>query len=185
MLLKTPILFILFIFFLLPLGCTKLDENAPVRSVEKENLPDQESWESTITITKDGKRFAEVWAGYIAFYNNEKITILKDSLHADFYDKNGQHNSTLTADSGTVHNQTNDLNAYGNVVVVSDSGVVLETEILYWSNQKQKIISDVPVRFTTSEDTLIGDSFVSNPDLTNYEIRNARGYSRRKIPIKK
>jgi hypothetical protein len=84
-----------------------------------------------------------------------------------------------------VHNQTNDLTAYGNVVVVSDSGIVLQTEVLFWDNEKQKIISEVPVRFTTKDDTLIGDSFVSNPDLTNYEIRNARGYSRRKIPIEK
>ena len=166
-------------------GCTKIDENTPVESVDNKNFPDQESWKSEITITKEGKRFAQIWAGYIAFYNEKKITILTDSVHADFYDKNGKHNSTLTADSSVVHNQTNDLTAYGNVVVVSDSGIVLQTEVLFWDNEKQKIISDVPVRFTTGEDTLIGDSFVSNPDLTNYEIRNAHGYSRRKIPIKK
>ena len=166
-------------------GCTKIDENTPVESVDKKNYPDQESWKSEITITKDGKRFAQIWAGYIAFYNEKKITVLTDSVHADFYDKNGKHNSTLTADSSVVHNQTNDLTAYGNVVVVSDSGIVLQTEVLFWDNEKQKIISEVPVKFTTKEDTLIGDSFVSNPDLTNYEIRNARGYSRRKIPIEK
>jgi len=166
-------------------GCTKIDENTPVESVDKKNFPDQESWKSEITITKDGKRFAQIWAGYIAFYNEKKITVLTDSVHADFYDKDGEHNSTLTADSSVVHNQTNDLTAYRNVVVVSDSGIVLQTEVLFWDNEKQKIISEVPVRFTTKDDTLIGDSFISNPDLTNYEIKNARGYSRRKIPIKK
>ena len=133
-------------------GCTKIDENTPVESVDNKNFPDQESWKSEITITKEGKRFAQIWAGYIAFYNEKKITILTDSVHADFYDKNGKHNSTLTADSSVVHNQTNDLTAYGNVVVVSDSGIVLQTEVLFWDNEKQKIISDVPVRFTTGED---------------------------------
>lgn len=108
--------------FVMLSGCTKIDENTPVESVDKKNFPDQESWKSEITITKDGKRFAQIWAGYIAFYNEKKITVLTDSVHADFYDKNGKHNSTLTADSSVVHNQTNDLTAYGNVVVVSEIG---------------------------------------------------------------
>ena len=101
------------------------------------------------------------------------------------FDRDGSHNSVLTADSGLVFNQTNNLVAYGEVVVVSDSGIVLETQELRWDNEKQKIISDVPVRFTTEDDTLVGDSFISDPDLSNYEIRNARGYSRRTIPLEK
>ena len=180
---KITVLIILAIFMIL--NCSKIEEEQPFTSAEQKKFPDQESWESTITMTKEGKRFAEVWAGYIAVYNSENITILKDSIHADFFDKNGNHNSVLTADSGIVMNNTNNLSAFGNVVVISDSGIVLESEELNWDNEKQKIISNVEVRFTTADDTLIGDSFISNPDLTNYEIENARGYSRRKIPITK
>jgi LPS export ABC transporter protein LptC len=169
----------------LVLSCQKLEEDAVTTALDKNRVPDQESWQSTFTITQDGKKFAEVWSGYIAFFNELGHTYLKDSIHADFFDKEGRHNSVLTADSGIVYNQTNSLVAFGDVVVVSDSGVVLETEKLRWDNELQKIISDVEVRFTTLEDTLIGDSFISDPDLTNYEIRNARGYSRRKIPMEK
>jgi hypothetical protein len=84
-----------------------------------------------------------------------------------------------------VFSQTNNLIAYGEVQVVSDSGVVLETQELRWDNEKQKIISEVAVRFSTQTDTLLGDSFISDPDLTDYEIKNARGYSRRIIPMEK
>ena len=169
----------------LGLSCQKLEEDTATTGLDKNQVPDQESWQSTFTITQDGKKFAEVWSGYIAFFNELGHTYLKDSIHADFFDKEGQHNSVLTADSGIVYNQTNSLIAFGDVVVVSDSGIVLETEKLRWDNELQKIISDVEVRFTTLEDTLIGDSFISDPDLTNYEIRNARGYSRRKISMEK
>ena len=162
-----------------------MEEQTPAASLDPENIPDQESWQSTITITQDGKKFAEVWAGYISFFNAKGMTFLKDSIHADFFDRDGSHNSILTADSGVVFNQTNNLIAYGEVVVVSDSGIVLETRELRWDNEKQKIISNVPVRFTTLDDTLVGDTFISDPDLTNYEIRNARGYSRRTIPLEK
>lgn len=166
-------------------NCTSIEEQTPAGSLDPNSIPDQESWNSTITITQEGKKFAEIWAGYISFYNQQGKTFLKDSIHADFFDRDGSHNSVLTADSGIVFNQTNNLVAYGKVVVVSDSGIVLETQELRWDNEKQKIISDVPVRFTTQDDTLVGDSFISDPDLSNYEIRNARGYSRRTIPIKK
>ncbi len=176
---------ILFLFFLGIRCSSPQQEGATGEAKKKVEFPDQESWGSTVTITQQGRKVAEVWAGYIALYNKKNITVLKDSIHVDFYNREGKHMSVLTADSGFVYNRTNDLEARGHVVVVSDSGVVLETEVLRWDNRNQKIVSDVPVRFTTAEDTLIGDSFVSDPDLRNYELRNARGYSRRKIPMEK
>jgi LPS export ABC transporter protein LptC len=175
----------IFLLFLAIQGCGNIEENQSTASLEKKVIPDQESWQSTIIMTRDAKKFAEIWAGYIAYYNEKGETILTDSIHADFYDRNGVHNSVLTADSGVVYNKTNNLFAYGNVVVVSDSGIVLQTEKLRWDNDRQKIVSDVAVKFTTDEDTLIGDSFISDPDLQNYEITNARGYSQRKIPLEK
>lgn len=150
-----------------------------------EELPDQESWQSTIIITREGKLMAEVWAGHVANYNKKNQTVLKDSVHVDFYDREGKHNSVLTSREGMVDNRTRNLTAIGNVVVVSDSGVVLETEKLMWDNLKQKIISDVAVKFTTLTDTLLGDSFISDPDLANYEIHNARGYSKRTLKMEK
>jgi len=182
---KTIFKFLLIFLVYFLVDCTSIEEQTPAGSIDPKGIPDQESWESTITITQDGKKFAEIWAGYISFYNVQGKTFLKDSIHGDFFDKDGSHNSVLTADSGIVFNQTNNLIAFGEVVVVSDSGIVLETQELRWDNEKQKIMSDVPVRFTTQDDTLVGDSFVSDPDLSNYEIRNARGYSRRTIPLEK
>lgn len=166
-------------------ACSTTQEEPSGPRPENEGLPDQESWHSTIIITKDGRRMAEVWAGYIATYNEKNETALKDSIHIDFYDQEGNHNSVLTAKEGLVYNQTNNMVAIGNVIVVSDSGIVLETEELQWNNQRQKIISDVPVIFTTETEKLNGDSFISDPDLKNYEIKNARGYTEKIIPLKK
>ncbi len=157
-------------------------ENTPESSVES---PDQESWESTIVISKHGRRVAKIWAGYISVYNSKNKTFLKDSLHVDFYDHTGKHKSVLTSREGVVDNRTENLRAMGRVIVVSDSGIVLETDELIWDNEKQKIISESPVKFTTETDTLTGRSFISEPDLSNYEIRGARGYSKRTIPVEK
>lgn len=169
-------------------GCTSGREEPSQPAVAPDTtiaFPDQESWQSTLVISKEGRRVAKVWAGYIATYNKKNVTILTDSIHVDFYDRQGRHKSVLTAREGEVDNRTENLRAIGNVVVVSDSGVVLETAELLWDNRNQKIVSEVPVKFTTRTDTLIGDSFISDPDMVNYEIRNARGYSKRTIPLKK
>ena len=182
-LLKIVAVGIAIIFFMF-CSSTSEDEGA-VTPAQRKNIPDQESWKSTILITRNGRKVAEVWAGYLAYYQKQAHTILKDSIHVDFYDSHGNHNSVLTAREGEVFNRTSDLIARGNVVVVSDSGVVLRTEELRWDNQRQKIVSDKKVFFTTERDTLVGDAFISDPDLKHYEIRNPRGYSRRAVPIKK
>lgn len=185
---KKTRIFLMLILGLLLFACSNEQQQPSTTATdtgEAVELPDQESWESTIMLTRDGKRMAEVWAGYLASYNKRNETVLKDSVHVDFYDREGRHKSVLTSREGIVDNRTKNLTAIGNVVVVSDSGIVLETEELMWDNQKQKITSDVSVKFTTLIDTLIGDSFVSDPDLVNYEIKNARGYSKRTIKMEK
>jgi LPS export ABC transporter protein LptC len=179
--LKLIALILIFVLY----SCSSTQEEPSGPRPENEGLPDQESWNSTIIVTRDGRRMAEVWAGHIATYNQKNETVLKDSIHIDFYDQEGNHNSVLTANEGIVYNQNNNMIAIGNVIVVSDSGIVLETEELKWNNQTQKIISDVPVIFTTETEKLNGDSFVSDPDLKDYEIKNARGYTDKIIPLKK
>ena len=176
------------VLFLLLIACgtsqdNGLSESEPVEETVVEEAPDQESWQSTVIISENGRLVAEVWANYIAVYNKQKRTYMKDSIHVDFYNREGKHNAVLTADAGTFEQQTQNLTALGNVIVVSDSGVVLETEALMWDNKQQKIISEVPVKFMNATDTLYGDSFISDPDMINYDIKNPRGYSRRAIPV--
>lgn len=164
-------------------SCGSEEDGAPRLTKQTVPAPDQESWKSQVVITDNGRRVAEIWAGYIAVFNRENRTVLKDSIHVDFYNSLGKHKSVLTADEGIVSNTTNDLLARGHVVVTSDSGVVLKTTELTWKHQIQKIISNVPVVFTTATDTLMGDSFISDADLRNYEIKNARGFSHRNFKL--
>ena len=69
--------------FLFSLLACNTSEEEPSGPKPDELLPDQESWQSTIIITKDGRRMAEVWAGHIATYNEINETTLKDSIHID------------------------------------------------------------------------------------------------------
>ncbi|MCK5076198.1 MAG: LPS export ABC transporter periplasmic protein LptC [Calditrichia bacterium] len=172
---------ILFLFiFLLLVSCSDVQNNQPQKA-RNASIPDQESFNSTINITKEGKQVAKIWASHMLAYNKKNEFYLKDSIHVDFYNKEGMHNSVLTANEGIVYNNTNNLKAIGNVVVVSDSGITLLTEELEWINKRQKLIADTSVIFITEQDSLFGDYFESDPDLKEYIIRNTSGVSTREM----
>ncbi len=166
-------------------GCTQQESPKKVSSTPAE-YPDQESWNTTIKITKEGRVAGLVWAGYVRKFTKKQKTFLSDSIKIDFYNQQGRHNSVLYARGGEVNDKIQDMVAYGNVVVVSDSGLTLYTDTLKWDNKKQKLYSEIPIMITTDEgDTLYGDRFISDPDLTNYEIVNPRGKSTKKVDIEK
>ena len=172
-----------FVILIFIFSCTQQEDKKQVTQTPAD-YPDQESWDATIKLTKEGKISGLVQAGYIRKFSNKQKTFLSDSIRIDFYNQQGQHNSVLYALGGEVNDKVQDMLAYGNVVVVSDSGITLYTDTLKWDNKRQKIISDIPIMITTSEgDTLYGDSFISDPDLSNYEIENPRGKSTKKISI--
>ena len=172
---------ILFLNILLILtGCGDTQQTSGYRPSAKEN-PDQESWGNNFEVMVEGKPRAIIWSGYFAKYGKKRYMFFADSIHIDFYNNMGIHQSELFADSGEYFENRNDIVAWGNVRVVSDSGIVLQTTKLRWDNRKQKIISNAECRFYTLSDTLYGDYFESDPDLTNYIITNPRGVSHRKL----
>ena len=156
------------------------------KSVSSDNnvYPDQESWDAIILITKDGKIVGNLKAGHVQKFTQKKITLLDENLQVDFYNEMGEHTSVLTSDGGKVFDLKQDMVAYGNVVVVSDSGLTLFTDTLKWNNKEQKICSEIPVKIISQDqDTLYGDSFISDPNLINYEIVNPRGKSKKTLTL--
>lgn len=165
-------------------ACTEFDDRDEVQvNEEVTDFPDQESWNATMYFTKEGKKRAILTAGYIAKYSKKKITLLKERMQVDFFDSEGNHKSVLNSEEGKVYDGKQDMVAIKNVVVVSDNGNHLYCEELHWKNEEQKIVSNVPVMITTDEDTLYGDSLISDPELHNYEITNAHGSSQKKISL--
>ncbi len=176
-------LFFSLIILLVVFACSQEQQKA-VQSTENKELPDQESWNATVLITKEGKTVGVLKAGHVQKFSKKNLTLLDGNIKVDFFDEKGNHKSVLTARGGRINDLTQDMEAYGKVVVISDSGVTLFTDTLKWDNKNQKIYSDIPIMLTTEEhDTLYGDSFRSDPDLVDYEITNPRGRSSKAIKI--
>lgn len=174
---------ILLLLILLLSGCSN-EQKVNTTVAVPDDYPDQESWNTFLVITREGKTIGNLKAGYVQKYSKKNITLLSDSISVDFYNDKGQHTSLLTAKGGKVFDSSQDMLAFGNVVVVSDSGVTLYGDTLRWDNKNQKIYSDIPVKLTTREhDTLYGDRFISDRHLNDYEIINPRGKSSKSIKI--
>ena len=156
-------------------GCEEKIKPSVLGGVSGASLPTQESWNATVTFTDSGVVKAILKAGHISEYEGSKQTSLDKGVHVDFFDEHGIHSSVLTSETGKVDEATNNLEAIGNVVVVSDSGVVVETEKLFWDNQRQLIHSDEFVKITSPKENLQGHGFESDQNLKNYKIFRVTG----------
>jgi len=61
------------------------------------------------------------------------------------------------------------------VVAVSNNGEILETELLFWNEPKDKIWSDRFVRFTQGDQIIMGTGFESDTRFSNWTIKNVTG----------
>lgn len=139
------------------------------------DVPNQESWNSTITFTDSGRVTGILRAGHIAAFSEKKITQLDSNVTVDFYDDKQQHASILTSKRGFVNDITRDFEAHENVVVVSDSGTTLRTQELYWSNATQKIHTPAYVEITSPSEQIQGHGLESDRSLKHYIIFKVTG----------
>jgi len=141
-------------------------------SIKGEELPDQESWNSTVFFTDSGKTRAILYAGHLRAFSKNKETFLDSNIRVDFYNMNEVKTTTLTAKRGKVDEKTNNLFAMDSVVTVNDSGIVITTDEMMWRNKDRKIISEKFVTIITPSEKIEGYGFESDQSLRNYVIYN-------------
>ncbi|TAK67278.1 MAG: LPS export ABC transporter periplasmic protein LptC [Bacteroidetes bacterium] len=159
-------------------GCEEKLKPAVTSTAVSRDLPTQESWNTTITLTDSGKLIAILKAGHIASYTDKQYTVFDSNVVVDFYDEFERHTSVLTAKIGRVNDITHDLEAHGNVVVVSDSGTTLKTEDLYWSNRTKKVHTPSFVDIVSPTEHIQGHGFESDRGLRNYTIFKVTGQAK-------
>ena len=152
------------------------------QEVSKTGLPEQQFRRTRIVITENGVTTAALEADDIEVYNVRDYTVVRDSLRIDFYNRKGEHVSTLTADSGEIwglYEEVDSLRAQGNVKIVSSSrDAHMETPFIRWIAVEHRVYADSTVRLSTGDITEIGTGFVANDDLSSYTMQNVTVISR-------
>lgn len=81
---------LLIISILLSSGCEEKIRPSVLSSVDSRSLPQQESWNSVITISDSGKVAAVIRSGYLRKYAVPPITIMSESLVVHLYNSEGE-----------------------------------------------------------------------------------------------
>lgn len=163
------------IFFLLIIFSACETKMAPPKTdLKSGEIPDQESWKSSVVFSDSGSVKAILNAGHISVFNSKSYTLIDSGAVVDFY-KNGEKVSTLTGKRGKVLDVTKDIEIYDSVIVVNKEGSILKTSKLYWNNKLQKVSTDVFVKITTPKEDIEGIGFESDQNLKNYTIYKVTG----------
>ena len=166
------ILFILFSILLL-FSCSdgKIKPKIDL-TIEEENIPIQESWNSKILFTENGKLKGILYTDYLEAYNKPREKLL-ENVKVEFFNSSGKKTSQLTSKRGRIDDLTQNMYAIDSVVAINDSAKVkLESEELMWRKKDEKIVSDKFVRITTETEVIEGYGLVSDQSIENYVIKN-------------
>ncbi|MCF7809201.1 MAG: LPS export ABC transporter periplasmic protein LptC [Candidatus Marinimicrobia bacterium] len=162
-------------------ACNPVGEDTKEVDQEFGRVPNQESWNTTVRINSVGKETVQARAAYSAQYEDPQEVVFIGDVQLDFFDLEGNHSSTLSADTGRIDEKRHLFTANGNVYVESDSGMTLATSVLFWHENKELIYTDQRIVFTAASDTLYGIGFESDANLENWTIKEPTGVTYREF----
>ena len=171
---KISLLYFIFLITALALLSCENKMEPPRINFKAEDIPEQESWNSTVSFSDSGNVKAVLKAGHISAFKKKGYTLIDSGAKVDFYNK-GVKVSTLTSKRGKVLEPSRDIEIYDSVVVVNQEGSILKTDKLYWDNKTQKVSTDVYVKIKTPKEEVEGIGFLSDQNLKNYTIYKVTG----------
>ena len=156
-------------------ACQSVDQSMPEEGAQDE-LPDQEAWNTTIYLSRDGRQEATIRAGHRLFFSETNVTVIDEGIFVEFFEEDGSLTSTLEAEWGEIDGRTHDLRVRGGVTVHSAKRGTLETDSLTWLSAENLIVTDAAVRLIGDTDVIAGDGFEADPGIRGYTIRrNVKG----------
>jgi LPS export ABC transporter protein LptC len=110
-------------------------------------------------------------------YDNvkEPYTEFRLGLNVLFYDGNPEPVGSVTAKYGKYIESKKLWELRDSVVVINKNNEKLETELLYWNQQKDLIYTERFVKFTTEDQIITGTGFESDSHLTKRKISHPSG----------
>ncbi|UCC72692.1 MAG: LPS export ABC transporter periplasmic protein LptC [Gemmatimonadota bacterium] len=126
-------------------------------------------------VATGGIRRALVEADTAFFLEGRSLVELRE-LHVTFYNANGEETSVLTAREGTYDWDNGDMTAKTDVVVVNRAeGRRIETSVLYYHRDEDRIWSDEPTKMIEADGTVIeGTAFESDSRMEQIDLTDPR-----------
>jgi len=148
-----------------------------VEDLQIKGLPTSSARDVETMYTDSGKVTMLVRTPLIQQFSEDEAphTLFPEGLTVLFYDKQDKPQGSITSKYARYTDKDEVWELRDSVVAVSDKGEILETELLFWSQPRDKIWSDRFVRFTHDDQVVMGTGFDSDSRFSNWTIKNVTG----------
>ncbi|MBO6494206.1 LPS export ABC transporter periplasmic protein LptC [Roseivirga sp.] len=151
-------------------------------SSDQKRLADMEVYEGPMYESEDVKiLFTDSTVVRVIVYGNKQLQHqngdieFPDGIKIEFYGKNGEQTSELTAQSGFKENGSNVYRANGDVFVNNlQVKQTLKTEELFWSPESERIFTDKFVIVESESEIIQAEGMTAPQDFSSYEFTNPR-----------
>jgi len=157
------------------LGLSCAEEPPPAAGGSPFPEPDQILKDTRMTLTESGRTVAILEAQIVKVYEDSNYASLEDSVTVYFFDREGEHTTTLTASSGEIwglYEKADSLKASGNAVVSSErNDAYLEAPAIRWIASLGMVYGEGTVRLNSENGYEEGTGFEAKDDLSEYRFR--------------
>ncbi|MHB9031352.1 MAG: LPS export ABC transporter periplasmic protein LptC, partial [Candidatus Latescibacterota bacterium] len=172
-----PPLFLAVLLFIIS-GCRKEEPVRPSGVVVPVG-PDQIYVDARFVVTENGATNAIVRADSINVFQKENISVANGHLQVDFFSRQGEQISTLTADRGIVYGMAesiDSLRAEGDVVITwNKRNAKMETPFIRWIATTRMVYADSSVVLSVENGVERGVGFAAPDDLSSYTMGRVTG----------
>jgi LPS export ABC transporter protein LptC len=164
---------VFFTFILLSLSASCERKIGIVEKSDIQNLPAQSGRDINIIFTDSGKVQLIVSAPLLEMYDNEDDphSEFREGIRAVFYEGNPEPVASVTSKYARYIDKKKLWELKDSVVAINEQNYKLETELLFWDQEKDLIYTDRFVKITSDDEIVMGTGFESDPRLTVRKIR--------------
>jgi len=169
--------FISITFLLVFISCKKDIEKVKKVSKIRSNLGVERATDVAISYTDSGYLKAKIFSPLMERYpqKTEPYMEMRKGVKGYFYNRDGEAESSLTANYAISYENKKIIEVRDNVHVKNIRNEELETEKLIWDQKTELIYTDNFIKLKTDDEILYGTGFEANQTFTRYRIKNLTG----------
>lgn len=169
-------LLMLFFTFLLFVGCSNTAEE--IRDYSRlGSEPMLEADEIDLRITEQGDVVVRVQAPVMRSFDSDekKYDEFEQGIRVQSYDAEGGSGASISASYAIYQRQEKLWEARQHVVAVNEKGDSIQTEQIFWDENKGRVYTNANVRIRTASAVLFGKGLESDDRFIDWEIKEPTG----------
>jgi LPS export ABC transporter protein LptC len=145
-----------------------------IRKSEIESLPSQIVKDFVTTYTDSAKKQLVMSSPLLEHYtnHNQEYSEFRKGITVVFFDGNTEPVGSLSAKYARYEDGKKLWELKDSVIAINGKKEKLETELLYWDQEKNTVYTDRFVKITSEDQIIMGTGLESDPRFTKPHIRN-------------